>query len=393
MKRDGIPSYIVEKLATRSRDGGLRVLPDRLELVDFSSNDYLGFARSPSVKAKLLRDYKETSAHAKQEPLLGSTGSRLLSGNSELATTTEAIIARHHLGEAALLFNCGYAANLGVMASIPHRHDVVVYDELCHASIRDGIRLSLAKSFSFRHNDPSHLESRIRHLRAVNIGKELYIVVESVYSVDGDIAPLEDICAIATKYDAYVILDEAHSTGIHGPKGSGLAVAMGLQDQALIRVHTFGKAIGAHGAAVVGQQELIDFLVNFARPFMYSTALAPHSLLTICAAYEQLLLSDLEREKLWQNLAYFSGVVRQLDLTIQPSPIQTLRVGGNKATKEAAALLQSRGLDVRPILAPTVPLGSERLRIVLHSFNTEAEIDELGSGLRELLTSELVVAG
>ncbi|MBS1689958.1 MAG: 8-amino-7-oxononanoate synthase, partial [Bacteroidetes bacterium] len=308
----------------------------------------------------------------------GSTGSRLLSGNTIEATELEKEIALFHKAEAALLFNSGYDANIGLLNCISNRHTTILYDELCHASIIDGIQLSQAsKCYKFQHNDLQDLEEK---LSRTDREQPTIIIVESVYSMDGDIAPLKEMCNLTERYNAHLIVDEAHATGIFGTHGEGLVCSLSLQEKVFARVHTFGKALGCHGAAVVGSQLLIDYLINFARSFIYTTALPMHAIKTISAAYRYLQNPDFSNTQLHELINYFrsyiqqSGDKRWKDST---STIQAIVIGSNEKTIAAANALQQAGLQINPILHPTVPLGMERLRVCLHSFNTKAEIDKL----------------
>ncbi|WP_234736484.1 aminotransferase class I/II-fold pyridoxal phosphate-dependent enzyme [Tellurirhabdus bombi] len=355
-------------LENRQAAGLLRKLKQPTGLVDFCSNDYLGFAQSAE-----LRTLVEQAGQ--QEPNLtnGSTGSRLLAGNYALTEAVEAEIAAFHGAEAALIFNSGYDANVGLLASVPQRGDTLLTDELIHASMIDGARLSLANRYKFRHNDLSDLEAKLQKATGT-----VYVAVESVYSMDGDLAPLPEICALCVRYGAALIVDEAHATGIFGPKGEGLVTLLGLEKQVFARVHTFGKGLGVHGAAVVGSRVLHDYLINFARSFVYTTALPPHSLLAIRCAYAYLQTQSTTIEqlhqlrRLFQEQALLHSPDKEWLLT--ESAIQGLILPGNDACRTVALQIQQAGFDVRPILSPTVPAGRERLRICLHSFNTEAQI-------------------
>lgn len=227
---------------------------------------------------------KKKAAEISAQLPLGSTGSRLLTGHYELLETLEDKIAEFHQGEAALVFNAGYNANLGLLSAIPRRSDVILYDELVHASIHDGIRLSPARSSVFAHNNTSALEQLLQEHQ----GKTIFVLVESIYSMDGDAAPLKTIQALCQKYQAYLVVDEAHSTGICGHYGEGLCVETGIHKEVFARIYTFGKAMGGHGAAVVGSKVLKDYLLNYARPLIYTTALSPHSTHHILEAYRLL---------------------------------------------------------------------------------------------------------
>ena len=358
---------LLAMLEKRKRAGLLRVLQQNTGLVDFCSNDYLGFARN-RVLAELAADFLKEEA----EYMNGSTGSRLITGNTVLAEQLEVLIAAYHHTDAALLFNSGYDANLGFFSAVPQRGDTIFYDQLVHASIRDGVRLSGAKAYSFRHNNMDDLQ----RLASRALGN-VFVAVESVYSMDGDLAPLETLVAICRENGWHLVVDEAHATGVFGQQGEGL-VNQTLARDCFARMYTYGKAMGVHGAAVVGSEVLKDYLVNFARSFIYTTALGPHSVAMIKAAYTMLPKAVEERKKLQENIAYFSSRMKaNLNFIPQPSAIQSLLTGGNENSRQIATHIQSQGFDVRAILSPTVPSGQERLRICLHAFNTQEEIDAL----------------
>ena len=335
--------------------------------VDFTSNDYLGLARSTALFNSIQEKVKSIGATN------GSTGSRLLSGNSAYTETVENKLSQIFQTPSTLLFNSGYTANLAVLSALPQKDDTIIYDELAHASIKDGARLSLAKRYSFKHNNLDDLEAKIRKSQG-----KIYVAVEAYYSMDGDACPLGDLIDLASKYDVFLIVDEAHSTGVVGENGSGLVAALGATDKIPIRIHTFGKAMGVHGACVAGSEKLREYMINFARPFIYTTALPVHSIASIDCAFEFLRANiDLQR-KLQDVVTYYIEQTRTLmNRTRSQSSIQTVIIPGNEQIKNVARMLQEKKLDVRPILAPTVPKGMERLRICLHTFNTRSEIDEL----------------
>ncbi|MFC5412254.1 aminotransferase class I/II-fold pyridoxal phosphate-dependent enzyme [Larkinella bovis] len=369
----------IDDLLEKRRSAGLlRTLKKPTGLIDFCSNDYLGLAQSA-----VLRQRIEQAVAGQPALLNGSTGSRLLAGNSALAEELETEMAVFHQTEAALVFNSGYDANVGLLASLPQRGDTLLTDELIHASMIDGARLSIAHRFKFRHNDLADLEDRLKRATGT-----VYVAIESVYSMDGDLAPLPEIAALCERYEAALLVDEAHATGVFGPNGGGLVQALGLQNRVFARVHTFGKALGVHGAVVVGSAPLRDFLINFARSFVYSTALPPHSLLAIRSVYRFLP----ECEALIRQLHALRRHCQQqiqdqlpaMEWTSAESPILGLIVPGNDACRAVAARLQQAGFDIRPILSPTVPVGRERLRICLHAFNSEPEIDSLVRVLQTL---------
>lgn len=365
---------IVEKrllalLNRRKAQKAFRRLEDSSHLIDFCSNDYLSLARS----SELQKSIEEQSLN---QPL-GATGSRLLSGHYNLLDTLEEKLAQFHQAEAALVFNAGYNANLGIISAIARRSDLILHDEFIHASIHDGIRLSAATSQSFGHNNIAELET----LLIKNSQKTIFVLVESIYSMDGDAAPLRSIQKLCQKHDANLIVDEAHSTGIYGKNGAGLCVELGIEKTIFARIHTFGKAIGTHGAAVLGSQILKDYLINYARPLIYTTALSPHTTQSSLAAYQLLEKKGaLYIQELRERIAYFQASIRkQTKYTYikSASPIQCLIVPGNEAVTQLSALLQKEGYDVRPIRTPTVPAGKERIRICLHRHNSFKEIEQL----------------
>jgi len=343
---------------------GLKTSP--AYLIDFCSNDYLGFAKSIQVT--------ETTAMA------GSTGSRLLRGNHAIHEEVEQIIAQHHLAESALLFNSGYTANLGLIDCITERNHIILYDALVHASIRDGIRLSTAKGYAFEHNNLTALQQQLEKHQ----GDTIWVITESVFSMDGDQAPLIAMADLCEKYEAKLIVDEAHALGVFGKNGAGLVNELGLTNKVFASIITFGKALGCHGAAVIGNNLLRDYLINFCRAFIYTTALPPAAVQHIKQGYQQLLDSR-NQQQLHQNIALFK---KQLKHTVRVIPsdsaIQCIIISGNEQVKLAAKQLQQKGMDVRPILSPTVPISQERLRICLHSFNTAEEISTLTKVINDL---------
>ena len=378
--------FLSRKLNQREEQDALRRLRLPEGKVDLCSNDYLGVVRNGLLEDGILM----AASAADTADAHGSGGSRLLAGNYPLIEETERAIAKFHLAPAALIYNSGYDANLGLLSSVPQRGDVILYDALSHASIRDGMRLSLAPAFGFAHNDLQELEKRLRAARepaedgggagpgkgGVEV-KTVFVVTESVFSMDGDFAPLERMAALCRQYDAQLIVDEAHATGVVGGKGEGLVQMLGLEAACFARVHTFGKAVGCHGAVVLGSTLLRDFLINFSRSFIYTTALPPASVRAIARAYALLPRLDAERERLRLLVGRFRETPIAFERLDSTTPIQVVIVPGNAAVKALAMKLQEAGLDVRPILSPTVEKGRERLRIVLHAFNTEEEIERL----------------
>lgn len=371
------PEKLEARLRERTEKNALRQLRDGVEGVDFSSNDYLGLARSAKV-------YEGARSILREKGIMnnGATGSRLLTGNHLLYSEAEEMLARFHRSEAALVFNSGYDANIGFLSSVPQRGDVVLYDELIHASIRDGIQTGYATAYKFRHNDPGDLEKRILRVfrETKDKGNQLYIVTESVFSMDGDSPDLGAMAALAEKYNACLVVDEAHAVGVFGREGEGLVQEEAMENSVFARIVTFGKAVGCHGAAVLGPQRLKDYLANFARSLVYTTALPPHSLAVVLAAYRE--LSDISaRKALRGNITFFKSELKVLGLDSffaeSDSAIHCCIVPGNDRVKKIADGFRENGFDVKAILSPTVPGGQERLRFCLHSYNSREEISEV----------------
>lgn len=346
------------KLEKRKQEKTLRQLSIPDGSIDFFSNDYLGLAQ---LKGE---NFKQTQHQ-------GSTGSRLLSGNSNLAMKAEKSVAAFFESPSALVFNSGYNANLALMSTIPQRGDTIIYDEFVHASIRDGIRLSHAKAISFKHNDLFDFSKKIKKTDG-----SIYIVIESLYSMDGDMAPLKGIIEIAERHNAFVIVDEAHAAGVFGWEGRGIVHGRELIEKVFARVITFGKAYGFHGAAVLGSHDLINYLINFARPFIYTTALPINDYQEI---ENNINLSDIrERQlKLHENIAYFRAGLKLKTPSEINSPIQVFQFDTREELIRMRLTLSSNGIYTKPIFAPTVPEGKERIRLCIHSFNTFSEIDIL----------------
>ena len=381
------PKNLSDKLETRKQNNALRQLPSASSNIDFASNDYLGFAKSAAIfnqthQFLIKNDCQEN----------GATGSRLLSGNHPLYQSTENHIAKFHQAESALVFNSGYDANVGFFSSVLQKGDFILYDELCHASIRDGIRLSNAKSFKFQHNDFEDLERLLTQCQPTTNNQQpatLYIATESVFSMDGDTPNLEKLVNLAEKYEAHIVIDEAHALGVFGNQGEGLVQSLQLQDKIFARIVTFGKGLGCHGAAILGSQKLKEYLVNFARSFIYTTGLSPHAIATIYMAYQVLQQDQFSLEKLRNNINAFNQQKQLLGLkplfVRSKSAIQSAIIPGNEKVKTIASKLQQNGFDVKAILSPTVPEGQERLRFCIHSYNTSEEISSLMACIQSLL--------
>ena len=300
-KRSATEFTLKQALQKRIDNNALRTLIVNDKLTDFCSNDYLGFARSQQLK-KSIDKFKLKS----KNKLNGSGGSRLLSGNTAFAEELEKEIAKFHKAQAGLIYNSGYDANIGLLSCIAAEGDTIIYDELAHASIHDGIKLSKASAYMFRHNDLEHLQQRLQIASGT-----VYVVVESVYSMDGDICLLKEITALCKKYNANLIVDEAHTTGVIGKNGEGLVCNLKLEKKVFARVHTFGKALGCHGAVVLGSKTLREYLINFSRSFIYTTALPPHSLVAIKQAYQLLKNRKTDIKKLKKLISYFRANVAE----------------------------------------------------------------------------------
>ncbi|MFC3563377.1 aminotransferase class I/II-fold pyridoxal phosphate-dependent enzyme [Pedobacter jamesrossensis] len=371
---NNIELFINNRLEKREDDFSIRKLTKTFPPIDFCSNDYLGLSRSSELKKLIdknllnIKNYKN-----------GAAGSRLLSGNTTYTEETEQFIANYHKAESGLIFNSGYDANVGLLSSLPQRGDTIITDELIHASIIDGCRLSHATRYKFSHNNIEDLTEKLKLSKG-----NIFVVVESVYSMDGDLAPLKEISLLCQTYNAALIVDEAHALGIFGENGTGLVNHLNLQNKIFARIVTFGKALGVHGAIVLGNKNLRNYLINFARSFIYTTAAPMQNIVSIKSAY--ILLGKINLKSISDKINLFRKLIKENNIKAleSPSAIQGILFSSNAETKNAASLLQSKGFDVRAILSPTVPVGKERLRICLHSYNTDQEITSLINNLKEI---------
>lgn len=365
--RPKVPETIIHQLEKRKSSNSFRELKQMDHLVDFSSNDYLGLARNTELRNFLE---KRNEGH---KNLSGGTGSRLISGQHRAYQEVEAFLSTIFRSEKVLLYNSGYAASQGVVSAIPQRGDTILYDQLAHVCLKEGAWLSKAESSSFKHNDLDDLERKLSKSKG-----QCYVVTETVFSMDGDLAPVESICQLCEKYQAWLIVDEAHSTGLYGENGGGLLLAKGLQDRVLARIYTFGKGMGLHGAAVAGREELINYLINFSRTFIYTTSLPPASILAIKAHFEFLSAHQDLMRLLSEKINLFKAAYPE---AVSDTAVQPILISGNEAARTAAGGLQGKGFDVRAILSPTVQEGAERLRVSLHVHNTDAQIKQLAAAL------------
>jgi len=373
-----LPSKLISKLKSRENSNSLRQLESSTDGIDFFSNDYLGLAKST-----LIFDEAHSLTSRINDLKNGATGSRLISGNHNVHVELESYLATIHQTESALLYNSGYDANIGFFSAVPQRNDVVFYDKQIHASIRDGICLSNAKSISFKHNDLIDLEKKLNRTTQV---EEIYIVTESVFSMDGDTPNLVELIKLANQYNCKLIVDEAHALGVFG---LGITQEANLENAFFARIVTFGKGLGCHGAVILCKNDLKSYLINFSRSFIYTTALPIHAIATIKSAYTTLLSSTTENDLLKENIIFFKSYCKTLHInhyfTNSDSAIQSCIVNETNKVKQVATKIINAGFNVKAILHPTVPINEERIRFCIHSFNTKVEIKQLLVTLRHCL--------
>jgi 8-amino-7-oxononanoate synthase len=361
-------------LAALVRDGRLRRLQPR-EGIDFASNDYLALAEAPRLR-------KAVVAAIESGTPIGAGGSRLLRGNCVEHERLEAEAMDFFGAESALYFGAGYSANFAALSTLPQRGDLIVMDELSHASMREGAKASRAEIIETSHNDSTAAADAIRAWRTKGGKGRPWIAVESIYSMDGDTAPLAELMDIADHNDGFLYIDEAHATGVFGPEGRGLsAVYEGRAN--VVAVHTCGKALGASGALVMTTKLLRDFLVNRSRPFIFATAPSPLMAVAVAEALNILREEPVRRQRLHDLIALAGGKIRAQGWTPSGSQIIPYIVGHNERTMTLAAALQRRGFDVRGIRPPTVPVGSARLRISLTLNVTGTDVESMLAALQE----------
>lgn len=366
-------------LAALGRRGRLRALAPRTGL-DFASNDYLGLAQSDALRRAAA------AALARGVPV-GSGGSRLLRGNHPEHEALEAEAAALFGAPAALFFAGGFAANAALVATLPRRGDLVVHDALIHASVHEGLAATRAQAVATPHNDAGAVDTAIRRWRAGGGRGRPWIVAETLYSMDGDFAPLDELSAIAARHDGMLMLDEAHATGVFGPGGRGLAT--GLEGSGnLVTLHTCGKALGAMGALVCLPSGLKDYMVNRARGFIYATAPSPLVAAIVRAALRLCVDADDRRARLHARIAHVRAALAGLGLPATASQIQKVVLGADRRAAGVADRLQASGFDVRAIRPPTVPEGTARLRIPLTLNVTDAELDAFLAALGDVLQRE-----
>jgi 8-amino-7-oxononanoate synthase len=368
-------SSYVAALDALKNDDRLRSLKPRAGL-DFSSNDYLALASCPRMR-------KAISAAVESGTPIGAGGSRLLRGNCAEHESLEAEAAGFFGAEAAIFFASGYTANFAVLTTLPQRGDLLVLDQLVHASIHEGARAGRAEFRFSAHNDANAIEDVIRTWRSQGGTGRIWIVVESLYSMDGDFAPLDALNAIADRHDAFLMVDEAHATGVFGRGGRGLTAAYEGQEN-LIAIHTCGKALGAAGALITTTKVLRDFIVNRCRPFIFSTAPSPLMAVAVQEALS-ILRDEPERQQRLKGLIDFAHRKIGADegWRLSGSQIMPFMVGDNARAMALAAALQARGFDVRGIRPPTVPSGTARLRISLTNNVDESDVRAMLDALVE----------
>ncbi len=361
-------------LAALARDGRLRSLRPR-QGIDFVSNDYLGLAESPRLRKAVIAAIESGTP-------IGAGGSRLLRGNCAEHEQLETDAANFFGAESALYFGAGYSANFAALSTLPQRGDLIVMDELSHASMREGINASRAENVETQHNDSDAVSDAIRAWRTKGGKGRPWIAVESIYSMDGDTAPLDELMQIADRNDGFLYIDEAHATGVFGPDGRGLSAAYEGRTN-VVAVHTCGKALGASGALVLTTKLLRDFLVNRSRPFIFATAPSPLMAVAVGEALKVLRDEPERRQRLHDLITLAGNKIRTQGWTPSGSQIIPYIVGHNERTMTLAAALQKRGFDIRGIRPPTVPPGTARLRISLTLNVTGADVESMLAALNE----------
>jgi len=344
------------------------------QMLSFCSNDYLGLANHPDIAAAMTKSIEDSG--------VGSGASHLINGHHHEHECLEKELAEFTGREAALVFSTGYMANVGIMAALMGRRDTILQDRLNHASLIDGALMSQAKMLRYRHNDIGHLRRQMNHTQ----GKKL-VVTDGVFSMDGDCAPLTDLASVCVEHDAWLMVDDAHGFGVIGPQGSGLVNKLGLSSaQVPLSMGTLGKAFGTSGAFVAGDQSTIDYLLQTARSYIYTTATPP----AIAAATRQALKlvknADAERKHLSELITRLRQGVMDIGLQLMNSdtPIQPILIGENEAVMKLSAQLNDRGFLVTAIRPPTVPAGTARLRVTLSATHSFAQVDELLNALGDL---------
>lgn len=376
MAEKKIPSFLYKTLLESQQKRQLKKLSVNFPEIDFCSSDYLGFSRAGLLSAKLKNSHLEVETY-------GATGSRTVSGNSAFIEEAEKQIAMFHHADSALIFNSGYIANIGLLSVVAHQDDLILYDEMVHESILDGIKLGVSKQQKFRHNDLKSLKDQLQK-HQTNF-KNIFIVVESVYSIDGDLAPLLEITELIKSLDTvFLIVDEAHAIGVFGKQGRGLCNALNIENKCFARIYTYGKSLGGHGAVIIGSEILRSYLINFSRPFTHTTALPNQCIDAILHAYQLLIETD-QKEKLHDNISYFYSKTSGIkNMVRSQSAIHSLIVGSNEAAEKIERLMAKKNMHVKMLQSPAVKAGTERIRFCIHAYNTRNEIDQLIAVIKEV---------
>ncbi len=365
MKHD---QKLLARLNERESKNALRKLEVPDGLIDFCSNDYLGFAQSSELRQRI-----ESLQIDSVKNQVGSGASRLISANNSFVESIEQKVADFTGAKSGLLFNSGYNSNVGFFSSVPQRSDVVFYDEYIHASIRDGLKMSDARSFSFKHNSLQDLQKKVA---SVGADTSVFVVVESIYSMDGDSPDLTSIANYCVANDFHLIVDEAHAFGVLGDQGQGLVHQLGLQQSVYARIITFGKALGCHGAMVLGSDVLRTYLVNYARSLIYTTMMSVSDQKAIYCALDMLTCINFKNLKTSYLGSLFKQKVNDCGFLVLGGvgPVQSVVISGNEQVKSLESKIRKSGYWVKAILSPTVPEGSERIRVCFHEFNSEEQV-------------------
>jgi len=345
---------------------GPRVLISGREVLQFCSNDYLGLATDPRMK--------QAAADAVSRLGCGAGSSRLVGGTADIHADLERALADLKSTEASLVFTSGYHANIGVVSALVGPGDTIFSDERNHASLRDGCRVSRATVRVYRHADIEHLDQL---LAAASTEGQRLIATETVFSMDGDVAPLRELVALARRWDAWTLVDEAHATGVFGARGGGLVEESGLADQIDVQIGTLGKALGSLGAFAAGGRLLVDWLTNTARTFVYTTALPPAAVAAARTAVDLVRCEPERRQRLWDHTELMRSRLTDCGFRLGPtrSPILPLLVGDDERALRLSAELFRRGVFVPAIRPPTVPLGTSRLRVVPTATHSSEDIE------------------
>jgi 8-amino-7-oxononanoate synthase len=340
--------------------------------IDFTSNDYLGLSAHPALREAAI-------AALTKDGFVGAGGSRLLRGHHPAHAELEEFSARFFGCDKTLYFNSGFLANAALFTALPEQKDAVIYDELIHASVRQGMHASRAARFKARHNDPQSFDTEIKRARAAGAAR-IFIAVESVYSMDGDLARLEELNGIARRHDAILVIDEAHATGVFGARGRGLTESFPHDGQTIV-LHTCGKALGVAGALICASAETIDYLINTARPFIYSTAPPPFLASMVLRALQLVDEEPWRRQRVLERAPFAHRELNGGSI-FAGSQIVPVILGTDERALTVAGTLQKAGFDVRAVRPPTVPEGTSRLRISIHAGHSEEDIRSLGKTLR-----------